>query len=180
MNKREILKIFGVMLSTLIVLLMILSYLYRETLQLYFTENIQAYGLIIMFVVSGLLETIPQLVAPHFLLLNSALLGFPDFTSFVVVTSGAVVGAIIGLDVGRHFGYNLACEIYTKEKVDKIKDLLNSHGRWFVTLAALSPLPYLPVIFGSLGMKRRQFYIHGLIPRIISFIVVYIFVILRI
>lgn len=40
-----------------------------------------------------------------------------------------------------------------------------------VPIAAISPLPYLPVLLGAMNFSKQNFIIYGLIPRALSFII---------
>jgi len=91
-----------------------------------------------------------------------------------MIVVGSTLGSLLGFYIGKRKGYLLARELYGKEKVDKMKSILDSYGKWFVALSAISPLPYIPLIFGSLNMEGRKFIYYGLIPRILGIIAVWL------
>ena len=62
--------------------------------------------------------------------------------------------------------------ILAKDKaVNRLTRWINKYGKIVIPIAALSPLPYLPVVIGSMNFSRRNFIIYGLIPRSIGFVI---------
>lgn len=180
LNKKRLFTALGILFSLLVVGLVILSWFLRAHLTEFISTEIKVYGLLITFVISALLEIIPQWLSPHFILINAAVIGLPSFTSFLMVALGSTIGDFVGLWLGRKYGYELARQAYGKKKINKVKKMMNSHGRWIVTVSAFTPLPYIPLVFGTLGMKRKEFIIYGLIPRILSYLLIWLIVLYNI
>jgi len=53
----------------------------------------------------------------------------------------------------------------SKKAADRVTHLTNKYGKIIIPIAAISPLPYLPVALGALNLSEKNFVIFGLIPR---------------
>lgn len=173
--KRKHIKLFGIIISLIIVLVFILTVIFRASLSNVISGEGGAYGVVFVFFTAAFLEFLPQYIAPHLLIVNSAILGAPVYSITLIVMAGSTIGALIGFDIGRKYGLELTQEWFGDDKIEKIEKLINEKGKWIVALAAISPLPYVPLIFGSLGMGRANFYIYGLIPRALGFAIIGLF-----
>ncbi len=110
-------------------------------------------------------------------MLNAAVLGFPLAQTTLFVIIGSALGAVMGFFLGRRFGKQFAEQAFGEDRVKKTEKLLNSYGRWFVLVAAFTtPIPYVPIIFGALGMKTKNMMLFGFIPRAISYIVLWLII----
>ncbi len=175
LNKKQLFTILGILVSLLFVGLLAFSLFLRENLESYLFAEIQAYGVVFSFLISAILELIPQYVAPHFVLLNIAVFRLSSLIVLFVVMAGSAIGSLAGFELGRRKGFDFACSLYGVERLNKTKKMINSHGKWIITLAAVSPVPYLPIVFGSLGMSLGKFFFYGMIPRAIGLTAVYVF-----
>lgn len=173
--KKQLLKVLSLLTSFLVLGFFIMSFLLKETIESLVASEIRIYGLIFSFVASALLELIPQYIAPHFILVNNALIGFSGISMVLTIMVGSATGSFIGYKIGKKAGHDFICDLYGENKIKKIESLLNSQGKWFVAFAAISPLPYIPLIFGSLGMSQKNFIFFGLLPRAISFLIIWVF-----
>jgi len=164
-------KIIGFFLLLTFVLMFISSIFAQEALTNTINKEIEAYGLIFVFVIVALLEIVPQYIGPHIIMIESNILGFSLFMNTITVIVGSFLGSLIGYETGQKYGFKIVKRFYEKFKIKNIENIVNNRGKWIVTIAAISPLPYVPLIFGSLNMSRKNFTIYGLMPRLISFII---------
>jgi len=57
-----------------------------------------------------------------------------------------------------------------KKSTKKLTYLTNKYGKIVIPIAAVSPLPYLPVVLGTMNLSKRNFIIYGLVPRALGII----------
>lgn len=168
MEKRT-LKIIYISIAVFFVLLFFVSLIYRNFLTEFFGGELKQYGLLSLFLSSLLLEGIPQYVAPQLLAFNAALLGFGFFESVGVLYLGSIVGSIVGFEVGCKLKHSVSKAFLKEKTTERIQRFVERRGKWAIFLTSISPLPYIPLIFGVLHFKRKDFLLLGVLPRIIFF-----------
>jgi membrane protein YqaA with SNARE-associated domain len=176
MNKKKKRIIFGA-IEILILALIIFIFVWGIVNYTFIEENIskqlEASGLIGIFIASFLLDLIPQYVSPHSVILTSKLFGFDFIKSFLLVIIGSSIGSILGYEIG-YFSRNrsdLPKILFREKIVRKVHNTIHNGGKWIVTLAAISPIPYVPILLGVFGLNRKNFLIYGVIPRIIGYFI---------
>jgi membrane protein DedA with SNARE-associated domain len=110
-----------------------------------------------------LMEGIPQYVAPQLLAFNAFLLGFGFWQTIIILYAGSIVGSVIGFEVGHSSNKIPYTLLYTNKKYEKIKENFSKYGHWFIFVTSISPLPYLPYIFGVMRVKRKDFIFYGVV-----------------
>lgn len=145
----------------MVIFLFILSIIYKEFIISFLSPGSNNYLFPILFFFSFALEFIPQYISAHILLINLAILDIPLFHTTAIIVIGSFVGSIFGFEVGR----KISQKAFEKEELKKIKDYISKYGKFFMALASISPLPYFPIIFGFLRIKRVDFLLFGLVPR---------------
>ncbi|MBL7136387.1 MAG: VTT domain-containing protein [Candidatus Marinimicrobia bacterium] len=161
-------KYIGIIILMLCAFSLILGGVYYRTLETDLAASIENYGIFGLFISSVLLDFIPQYVSPHLGLVSGVLLGLNAFFVTLVTIGGSVLGSFIGYETGRF------STTFTKrligERYSRFRELINKKGKWAVMIAAVSPIPYVPLIIGTVHMSRANFIVYGLIPRTIGFI----------
>lgn len=171
-NKKEKVTIKIITLIITIAVLLLISYtlLESEEIKENLSEQIQSYGIPALFIFALILDLIPQIISPVIILTAGILAGISTHTAILITALGSTTGSIIGFDLGRKYACK-AVNLLTEEKsLKKVTHMTNKYGKIIVPLAAISPLPYLPVLFGAMNFKRKNFIIYGLIPRAIGLI----------
>mgnify|MGYP000957820189 CR=1 FL=1 len=56
----------------------------------------------------------------------------------------------------------------SKKTLDKAIGFMNVYGKVAILVAAIFPLPYVPMIIGALGVNPRNFSLFGLLPRAVG------------
>ena len=166
------LKITSFLVSFILVFVLFLSFFIKENLESFITYQIEVYGLVFIMLITGFLEIIPQFIAPHVILVNSQIIGFSIMYSILSVIIGVIIGALVGFYLGKKYGFRIVNDFYKKKKVNRLRKSIEKYGKWIIFIAALSPIPYIPIIFGSMGMKWRTFLIFGMVPRILGIVIV--------
>jgi membrane protein YqaA with SNARE-associated domain len=166
-------RIAVILITVLVIWLFIWSIVNSSNLKTDLEEGGTTYGATGIFVLSGLLELVPQYISPHISLFSSAFLGLNILLGFLLVAIGSFVGSFVGFEIGKSFrALSLILEdAMGHEACSKMKNFLDHHGKWYLIIAALSPLPYVPLVLGMLDMKRRDFFLYGVIPRMIGFLI---------
>lgn len=154
-------------LVVLIIVLGIVKYAYFEALA---EDWIGSFGLMGIFIISFLVDFFPLYVSPHFAMVSAMLFGLDVVWVSFLAATGSFFGSAISFELGSYVRKEIINEITGKKNNDYIKRALNTWGSWFVALATVTPLPYFPIVLGSLHMSRKRFYLFGLLPRAIGII----------
>ncbi|MFH1521593.1 MAG: VTT domain-containing protein [archaeon] len=129
------------------------------------------YGALALFIISILLDLIPQLISPIIALSTGIIAGINVHYAVLATILGSTLGSVIGFVLGKKYMFH-AVNILTSEKsIERLTYLTNKYGKVVVPLAAISPLPYLPVLLGAMSFSKKNFVIYGIIPRIFSIII---------
>lgn len=135
-----------------------------------FKYQVQTYGIPSLFILSILLDLVPQFISPIALLATSFLAGINIYYATIAVVTGSIIGSTLGFYLGEKYMYKAVKLTIPKSTTEKITKLTNKYGKIIVPIAAISPLPYLPILLGAMNFSKRNFLIYGLIPRTLSFI----------
>lgn len=168
MNRKTI-KFIYIGLGLFFFVAFIISLIFREQLIGFINGNLKSYGLIILFLSSGLLEGFPQYLSPQLLAFNAALLNFGFVETVLALYFGSVVGSIIGFEIGYRFKESVSRAFLREKNIKRLKEWIHRWGNLVVFITAISPLPYVPLFFGILHIKRKNFLLLGILPRIIYF-----------
>lgn len=165
--------ILGGTIAILAIVFFVWGAINYETLQGEISQQIEIYGLIALVVLSFFLDLFPQYISPHIGLFSAALFNFNLINSFFLVLIGSTVGSIVGFEIGKAIRSKSSKNLFGK--TFQIKRAINQKGKWVVSLAAVSPVPYLPIVLGILDMKRDNFIIYGIVPRAIGLFLITLF-----
>ena len=163
-------KILAVLLTLFMIIAIIASISYEDVFKTEISSQIARYGLVGILVVSFTIEFLPQYFSPHILLIGGLISGVNPLFVLIGILLGTFLGSMAGFGLGSKIGENAVKDFFGKKKYARVKNVMNSYGKWYLALAAVSPLPYVPMIVGSLNMSYRNFIIFGIIPRMIGLI----------
>lgn len=169
---RKEIRIASIILLMFIVTVSIfLVWNYEETRQ-YMANNIVNYGLLSIFIFVLVIEFLPQLLSPDFILLWGIGFGINVYSAVIVTMVASAIGSLMSFLLGYHYGFHTIAPFFKEKTVDKTVKFWNKHGKWFVLAAGTLPLPipYFPLLFGALRMQKMQFILWGIIPRTLGFI----------
>ena len=173
---RKKIEIIGIVVSMIIIAISIASLLFYGFYKEKLTEEIFASGKILMFLSIFFLEFIPQILSSHFPLVVSIFSGINAFEAVIIAIFASLTGTLFAFELGKKFGWKFVCSLFEPKKLIKITNFWNKYGKWFVFVSSLTPLPYIPLVFGALQMSRKQMWLFGIIPRTIGFAAVGYFV----
>ncbi len=130
------------------------------------TSNlINNYGTPALFFISVFLDLIPQIISPIIALGAGLLAGMNIYNAILATILGSIVGSILSFMIGKKYMLDVVDILSSKKSMNKMTYLTNKYGKIIIPIAAVSPLPYLPVALGAINLSRRNFVIFGLIPR---------------
>lgn len=167
-TKRLIARI-GLFVAFLTLLVFVMSVSFREEIQSYIAGDVAQYGRAAVVLAAFLLELFPQYVSPHLIIVNAKILNLPLMQVIALSSAGAIAGSVLGFKIGKFYGPGVLQNFYEKKKLKKVNEKIEIYGRWFIAIAAVSPLPYLPAVFGAFELKWKTFILYGILPRIIGF-----------
>jgi len=169
-EKRSI-RIISSLITIISIALIIYTLINLTTLQEEFSSQVQSYGIPSILTLSILLDLIPQLISPIIILAASLVAGANTPLAIIATIVGSSIGSIIGFALGKKYMCKAVTLLSTEPTRKRLTHLTNKYGKIIVPLAAISPLPYLPVLLGAMNLSKKNFLIYGLIPRALSFIV---------
>lgn len=168
----------GVSLSVIVLMFTLLIYSIANYAQVHkwATEYILSYGLVAIFVLSLFFDLFPQYLSAHALILIAAGLARSNlFIVSLVVLAATFLASILGFAIGKYLEEGFLEEVFGKENYRKIEKGMREKGKWYVAISAVSPLPYIPILFGALDMDWKEFFLWGIIPRMAGFVITSIF-----
>jgi membrane-associated protein len=170
---RRGIKIFDIIIISLIVAASIYLTLNYNNITTYAISDMRYYGLWALFVFTFLFEFLPQLISPDYLLLLAFGLGINVYSAVLITIIASMLGSWLAFLIGYHYGFGVVAPLFEENQLKKILKFWKKHGKWFVFFSGTVPLPipYIPVVFGALRMRKRDFILWGIIPRAIGFIV---------
>jgi uncharacterized membrane protein YdjX (TVP38/TMEM64 family) len=169
-TKKEI-RIIEILLTIIIITLAIIWLLNYNYLKNQISTSILSYGLGALFVITLIIEVVPNIINPIFGLLVALVSGFNFYLAMASCVLGFIMGGILGFWLGKRYGFKIVFAFTKKSTVEKILKIKNKYGNLFMFISAVSPFPDVPIIFGALLVKWKDFIIYSLIPRTIIVIV---------
>jgi len=165
-------KFFDVAIISLMILASIYLILNYDKLMSSASAEIQYYGLWALFGFTFLFEFLPQVISPDYSLLLAIGLGINIYWVVIVTIVASAIGSWWAFIIGYHYGFRAIAPLFGEKQIDGVLRFWGKYGKWFVLAAGIIPLPipYIPVIFGALRMRKRDFILWGIIPRAIGFI----------
>ncbi len=170
-NIRRRIKILDLVIALVIVALSAWAILKYQFFQQELTREIAVYGIVGLFFISFILDFVPQIVNPYFLIVAALSAGLNAHFSIILVVLGSALGSMLGLKVGRKYGFEFICTLFKEKTILKILRFWERYAKIFVFFTAFTPLPYFPIVFGSLEMPKKDFIKFGLIPRVVGLLI---------
>lgn len=170
-NIKQGIRVFDAILILFFLAIAVLAIYNKVYLEEFVLQELQNSGLVTLGFINFILELIPQLVAPVAMVFSALALGFNPHLVIIVGITGSFLGSIAGYQVGKKYGFNVLNYLFEDVQIQKAVDFMNKYGKIAVFLAAISPLPYVPMIIGALDMNRKNFTLFGLLPRALGLII---------
>lgn len=174
--KKLIIKIIAGIIAIFFLITIIIGILNYAFFEKQVSSQLAAYGIAGLFFITVILEFFPQYITAHVGIVSAALFNINPIQTLLTILSGSILGSLIGFEVGRIYGQEFVKDLIGNKKFKKAEIGINKRGKWIVSLAAISPIPYVPMIIGVLKMSRRKFILWGILPRSIGYIIATILV----
>ncbi len=154
-------------------LIIILSFFFYPQIKEFIQSSIEVYGFLAVFLIAYMSDILMQPIAPDIPIAIGILFGLnPIFVTLSAIIA-SVLATITGYYLGLRFGANGFKKFYGNKKYKKIRKIYSKY-RLIIPLAAISPIPYVPVcwISGMLKMERIKFFLYAIIPRSLRLIII--------
>ena len=155
--------------------LFVLAIIYRNVLLDNIEFGIASYGLLGLFVLVFLMDFTPQYLSLYFPIVSALLFGFNPFAVLLVSVIGSYAGSILAFEIGKVASKRFIHDVVGRKDYKKVERGMNKWGKWYVLAAAITFLPYIPLVFGALRLNRKNFYLFGVIPTTAMFFVLIAF-----
>lgn len=167
---RKEVEIVDTLLALVLVVIFIIALLNYKFFQTTAQKEILLYGWIGLIVISFVLDLLPQLFDPGYAVFIALAVGMNLFSATLFIIIGSILGSALGYEIGKKYGLRFIYPLFDRKSLEKTIKFWSKYGKYIVFLGALAPLPYFPLVYGALGMKRKEFWIWGIIPRVLSFV----------
>jgi len=172
---RYLVKAIGIVLLIFVVGTLIFSIVEFGFFKSLAQESILYYGLPAAFIIAFFLDLFPQYLSAHYILIIVAINKMNLFSFSVVVIVATFLASVVGFWLGRKTEEDVFSDIFGENIYTKMRNGINKLGAWYVAVSAISPLPYIPILFGAMDMKWKSFMLWGVVPRVLGFIATAIF-----
>ncbi len=173
---KKLVRFIGYLVLLLTIFLLIYSLLNKSVISIGASRVVLLYGLPAIFLASLFLDLFPQYFSAHSLIVIADLYNMTLFIVVLVILAGTFLASVIGFWLGKRFEEDIFEDLFGKKIYEKIDKGIDKHGKWYASVSAVSPLPYIPILFGAFNMKWKNFLLYGILPRLIGFVVTGVFV----
>lgn len=177
---RRIVASFSV-LFLVIILLIFLVILYNfSRVESGIAVFVSVYGYVAIFATAFLVDLIMQPIGPEIPLISGIIAGANIFYVILFTAVGSTLASITGYLLGRKYGAYGFRKLYNEKVYKKWRRKYRKNGRLVLAIAAVTPVPYVPVcwISGMFHMRKRSFFVFGILTRIIRILTVSFLIIL--
>ncbi len=138
----------------------------------YLIKFISHFGVIAVFPIVMLMDTIIQPISPDLLIFSAAFGGVKLLEVSLMGGIASCCAGVLGYYLGKRMGSERFAERFGTEHLHKGKDLFDRYGILAVIVGAFSPLPYSSVCWtaGIYGMNFRAFVTTSILTRIPRFL----------
>ncbi|MCU0642171.1 MAG: VTT domain-containing protein [archaeon] len=164
-------KLLTWMITIGVLVLFVAGIAYRVNVEEKVQTSIAIYGFVGLFVIVFLFEFIPQILSTYIPVTTALLFGMDPFAVCIISIVASAMGSIPAFEIGRKASRRFINDVIDKRAHRKVERYANTWGKWVVVIAAFSPLPYIPMLFGALKLTRKNFYIYGVLAKTVDFIV---------
>ena len=157
----------------LIAVIILYSFYHSESLKEFVKQSVESYGYLAVFTVSYLSDIIMQPIAPDLPIFMGIVLSLNPISVVLIAIVASFLATVTGYYLGLRLGSEGFIMFYGEEKYSSIRKKYDKY-KFIIPLAAISPIPYVPVcwISGMLKMNKFQFFCYALVPRSIRLIIV--------
>lgn len=153
--------------------LIVLNFNYLEkTISDFIANRLSTWGYLGYFFFVFLLEAVPQpFLSALVLLVTGSLLGFNFLNLFWLTIISSILANYVAYFLGLTLGDSTVGLIVSEVNYKKSLVWFDRYGKKGISLLALTPLPYFPIIGGLFKMTLYEFTKYAIIPRILHFLI---------
>jgi len=145
---------------------------FEKYISSFIESHLSNWGLLGFFIIIFLLESVPQpFISALAILFTGSLLGFDFLTLFYITITGGIFANYVAYFLGLSLGNSTVGLFINQNNYEKSVIWFNKYGKKTISLLALTPLPYFPIIGGIFKMSLKEFTTYAIIPRIIHFLI---------
>ncbi|TWI73927.1 membrane protein YqaA with SNARE-associated domain [Desulfobotulus alkaliphilus] len=128
------------------------------------------FGYMGIMVFSLLLEVSFQLIGPDLFIAVGVVIKMNPFYLLASIITGSFLAGFIGYHLGRVYGEPILHYTLKKQNMMKAINIFQKYGKFGLTILALTPLPYFPILGGIFRLSLKDFMVYALVPRAIRYI----------
>ena len=168
-------KVISLIIASIILAVFILSLINYRVLNVVIEESfrmqVDRYGYIAISVIAFLVEILPQpIVSALFPFANGLMFGL-DFSTLLIFTmTGALLSNFVAWIIGTGLSKRYGPQLVGEENYEKNIRYFRKYGRPGISILALTPLPYFPILTGLFRMKLWEFLVFAILPRTCHFL----------
>ena len=157
----------------IIFLILALTYLFYPQIKGVIQSSIEVYGFIAVFIIALLSDILMQPIAPDFPMVSGIFFGLDPILITLTAIIASALSTMMGYYLGLKFGSGGFKKFYGEKRYKKIREIYLKY-RFVIPIAAISPVPYVPVcwISGILKMNKIKFFLYAMIPRSLRLMIV--------
>jgi membrane protein YqaA with SNARE-associated domain len=169
-------KLFLLIFFILVILIFLIVALNFKEVGRIMEEYLRVYGYPAVFLLVFLTEMVNQPFGPEIPASFGVIFGLNFLLVFILTLIASFLAGIINFKIGRDL---LSKRILMSCDTDKYRNYCRffyKYGKLGIFLAAVSPLPYVFFVWltGAFNIKFKQFFIFGMLPRIIRILIIMI------
>lgn len=164
-------KLFAWIMTLGVIALFIAGVIYRVEIGENVETGIATYGLIGLFVLVFLFDFLPQIMSTYIPVTSAMLFGMNPIAVCIVSIVASAIGSVLAFEIGSNASKGFLSHVINIKDHKKVEAGVNKWGKWVLLIAAFTPLPYIPLLFGALKLTRRNFWIYGVAAKTLDFIV---------
>lgn len=168
-SKRELITYMGFAVFIAFIIFSAVILIKLASIEKGIVDIVKGYTYAAILVVALLADMIMQPVGPDIPLVAGILIGLNPFIALVFASAGSLAATVLGYYLGAAYGEAGFMRFYGFAKYDRWRRLYLKYGRLVVMVAALTPLPYVPVCWlsGIFRMNKAEFIVFSMGSRIL-------------
>ncbi len=164
-------KFFTWAITVICIAAFIAGIIYRVELGDQVEMSIAAYGFIGLFALVFLFDFLPQILSTYVPVTTALLFGMDPFAVCIISIVASALGSLLAFNIGAKASRRFINDVINVKDQKKVERAMNNWGKWVVMLAAFTPLPYIPMLFGALKLTRKNFYVYGVLAKTVDFVI---------
>ncbi len=162
---RRKMRIIDTAFALLVILLSIASLLSYNYFKSAVSTEVLFSGYVAMFLLAAIMDFIPQFISPFMIIAVGLASGFNFMLTLVLVLMGSILGSLFSFYLGTKYGLKVIAPLFSQKMLHKIFRFSEKNGKFVVLITHFTPLPYIPLIFGALEIRKKDFILYGVLLR---------------